>query len=96
MRALARLGDKTHGICTAHRNSIEVDGVIVSAAADASVNGRGIARVGDKVRSECGHEGTIISGSPDATVNGRGHARIGDKFQGTYTGIIISAATDTY
>lgn len=96
MRAMARLGDKTHGICTAHRGNLEVDGIIVSASEDTSCGGRGIARIGDKVRANCGHEGIIISGSPDATVNGRGHARIGDKFQGTYTGIIISASQDTY
>lgn len=96
MRGIVRIGDKTHGWCTAHKNTIEVDGVVISGSEDSYVNGRAIARIGDKVMSNCGHEGIIISGQPDAYINGRPHARIGDRFEGTYSGIIISASEDTY
>lgn len=96
MRGIARIGDKCKGTCRSHRNPIEVEGIIVSGSPDCFINGRAIARIGDKVISSCGHEGIIVSGSPDAFVNGRGHARLGDKFEGAYSGIIISSATDGF
>lgn len=96
MRGIVRIGDKTHGWCTGHKTTIEVDGIVISGSEDSYVNGRAIARIGDKVRANCGHEGIIITGQPDAYINGRPHARIGDKFEGTYSGIIISASQDTY
>lgn len=96
MRGMARVGDKCRGTCTSHRNAITVEGVIISGSSDASSGGRAIARVGDKVRADCGHEGIIITGAPDTFVNGRPHARLGDQFKGEYTGIIISASTDSY
>lgn len=96
MRSMVRLGDKTHGWCTGHETPIEVDGIVISASEDTIVNGRGVARIGDKVRANCGHEGIIITGQSDAYINGRPHARIGDNFEGTYSGMIISASEDTY
>lgn len=96
MRGLARLGDKTRGICTAHDSPIEVDGVIVSGSQDSQTDGRPIARLGDTVKSNCGHSGTIISGAPTTFINGRPVARLGDSFAGTYSGTIISASSSTY
>ncbi len=70
-RAFILLGDKTdHG------------GVVISASESSDVNGRGIARVGDKVTCpRKGHGGvtTIVSGDPTAIIDGRPAARHGDK-----------------
>lgn len=68
--------------------------MIVTASPNAFVNSRGIARIGDKVLSDCGHEGIIVTGMANATVNGRDHARLGDRFEGDYIGIIITASPD--
>lgn len=96
MRGIARVGDKCKGTCTAHKDPIEVEGIIISGSGDSFIDGRAVARIGDKVRSNCGHEGIIISGSPDAFFNGLQHARLGDQFKGDYTGLIISASTDGF
>ena len=95
-RAIARVGDKCRGVCTSHVVPQTVDGVIVSGCSSSSLNGRQIARVGDKVRSDCGHEGIIITGSPTAFFEGRQHARLGDSFKGEYSGTIISASGDGF
>lgn len=96
MRGIARVGDKCRGTCTAHKNPITVEGIIITGSGDSFVNGRQIARVGDKVRANCGHEGIIITGAPTAFFDGRQHARLGDQFKGDFTGLIISAATDGF
>lgn len=65
------LGDKTsHG------------GTVISASTTATVNGKGIARVGDKATCPIKGHGevtTIVSGDPDATFDGKAPARLGDK-----------------
>lgn len=70
-RAFILLGDKTdHG------------GVVISASESSDWNGRGIARVGDKVtcpRKGHGSVTTIVSGDPTAIIDGRPAARHGDK-----------------
>ena len=68
-RRQARLGDRSdHG------------GEIVSGAFRTLVNGRPVARMGDK--HDCpvpGHGTTdIVSGSPDTQTEGRPNARVGD------------------
>lgn len=95
-RGIARIGDKTHGVCTSHITPITVDGVIISGCSKSTLNGRAIARVGDRVKADCGHEGIIITGSPTAFFEGRQHARLGDQFKGEYTGEIITASGDGY
>lgn len=69
-RAFILLGDKTsHG------------GVVISASETSDCNGKGIARVGDKVTCpKKGHGGvtTIASGDPTAIIDGRPAARHGD------------------
>lgn len=65
------LGDQTdHG------------GVVVSASETTDCNGKGIARVGDKVTCpKRGHGSvtTIATGDPTALIDGRAAARHGDK-----------------
>lgn len=95
-RGIARLGDKCKGTCTAHVTPRDVEGVIISGCSKSMVNGRPIARIGDRVRSDCGHEGVIISAAPTSFFEGRPHARMGDQFKGDYTGIIIGASGDGY
>lgn len=96
MRGIARIGDRCKGVCTAHVTPQTVEGVIISGCSTSFINGRAVARIGDKVRSECGHEGIIISGSGTAMFEGRGHARLGDQFKGDYTGEIITASGDGF
>ncbi|MDR2924968.1 MAG: PAAR domain-containing protein [Azoarcus sp.] len=64
------LGDKTnHG------------GVVISASGTTDCNGKGIARVGDKVTCpKKGHGGvtTIVTGDPTMIIDGRPAARHGD------------------
>jgi uncharacterized Zn-binding protein involved in type VI secretion len=70
-RAFILLGDKTdHG------------GVVISASESSDCNGRGIARIGDKVtcpRKGHGRVTTIVTGDPTAIIDGRPAARHGDK-----------------
>ncbi|MBX3685402.1 MAG: PAAR domain-containing protein [Rhodocyclaceae bacterium] len=70
-RPLILLGDKTsHG------------GTVISASASSDCNGRGIARVGDKVscpRKGHGRVSVIVSGDPGALIDGRPAARHGDR-----------------
>lgn len=69
-RAFIVLGDKTsHG------------GVVISASESTDSNGKGIARVGDKVtcpKKGHGSVTTIAGGDPTAIIDGRPAARHGD------------------
>lgn len=70
-RPFILLGDKTdHG------------GVVISASETSDNQGRGIARVGDKVtcpKKGHGRVTTIATGDPTALIDGRPAARHGDK-----------------
>ena len=94
MRALARVGDRTQGICICHRHPIAVGGTIKSGAADVETEGQANARIGDIVEADCGHTGIIVSGSGIVEIEGSGAAHIDDVFVGCYTGRIIEGATD--
>ena len=65
------LGDKTdHG------------GVVISASETSDSNGKGVARVGDKVtcpKQGHGRVTTIVTGDPSMLIDGRPAARHGDK-----------------
>lgn len=69
-RPFILLGDKTsHG------------GVVISASESSDCNGKGIARVGDKVtcpKKGHGRVTTIATGDPTAIIDGRPAARHGD------------------
>ena len=64
-------------VLVGHRHSCPIhgEGTVVSGAADAKVNGRAIARVGDK--TSCG--ATITSGASGTRIEGQPAARKGDK-----------------
>lgn len=70
-RPFILLGDKTdHG------------GVVISASETTDCDGRGVARIGDKVtcpRRGHGHVTTIVTGDSTAIIDGRPAARHGDK-----------------
>jgi uncharacterized Zn-binding protein involved in type VI secretion len=56
----------------------------------------GVARLGDSVILDCGHDAIIVSASTDTICNELGVARLGDSVQSeVYDGIITSASTDT-
>ena len=98
MRGVARLGDKCHGICyhSSHKTPPVVSGVIITASTTATEEGRGIARIGDRVRTDCGHEGVIITSSTINFIDDRGVARLGDRVSDVYDAVIISASTVAY
>lgn len=94
-RLVARVGDRTIGTCFAHDPPIVVGGTVVSGSSDTTVNSKLDARVGDIVRTDCGHTSKIVTGSPSVTTNGKLSARIGDKVNGVYVAEIISGSPDT-
>ena len=80
-RPLILIGDKTdHG------------GVVLEGALGSEVNGRRIARVGDKVscpKKGHGGETVIVSGDPTCLIDGKPAARHGDK---TSCGAVLIAS----
>lgn len=85
-RPIILIGDKTdHG------------GVVIEGSPNSDINGKRIARIGDKVTCpKKGHGGvtTIISGDPNTIVDGKPVARHGDKTACGAT-LISSQATTT-
>lgn len=95
--AVARVGDKTYGVCSAHITPIEVGGTIITGSSKSTSEGFFVARLGDKVLTDCGHESTIITASSKAFDEGVGVAMIGDKVgDGPYDATIISGANATF
>lgn len=91
-RQVARLGDRTQGVCSVHGPQ---GGTITTASTNSFVNDRGIARLGDAVTADCGHVSAIITASENSKVNERGIARLADAVGGgPYTATIITASTD--
>jgi uncharacterized Zn-binding protein involved in type VI secretion len=95
MRGVARLGDRTHGVCYAHKTPLTIGGSIITASSDSDCNSRGVARLGDTVQADCGHTSNIVTASENADCNGRGVARLGDNVSGVYVATIITASVDT-
>lgn len=98
-RGIARLGDRAQGVCShpSHSSPISVGGTIITASPDTNANNRGVARVNDLVRTDCGHTDKILTGSPDTNANNRAVARLNDLIgvDGIYNARIISASPDT-
>ena len=69
-KKIARVGDRCHGTChhPSHDSPITVGGTIITGSDKGYDEDRKIARVGDKVRTDCGHIGTIITGSDKITM----------------------------
>lgn len=97
MLPIARKGDKTHGVCShpSHNSPISVGGTIITSASKTICEGMLVARVGDKVRTDCGHEGIIITGSAKYYVEGMRCACKGDKVDGVYKATIITSSKKT-
>ncbi len=98
-RPVARLGDRTIGKCSHsdHNHPKTVGGKIITASGDTLANNRGVARLNDKVLTDCGHVSRIITGSTDTLTNNRSTARINDKVgNGPYRAKIITGSTDTF
>lgn len=92
-RYVARLGDRTSGVCSIHGSQ---GGTITTASTDSFVNDRGVARLGDSVTADCGHVSEIVTSSTDSYTNTRGVARLGDAVdRGPYTATIVTASPDT-
>lgn len=94
MALVARLGDKCIGSCKVH--GPDIIGTIITASPNVNVNGRQVARLGDKVLANCGHIATIITATTKTDSNNRfGTATLGDKVGASpYEGIIITASTN--
>lgn len=90
--AICRLNDVTQGFCKVCSKTIE--GRISSSSDEVKVNGRGVARHGDIVMSDCGHPGTIKAQSTTVKVNGKAIAKVGDLFDGSYSGILKDGSSD--
>lgn len=86
MKPIARVGDKCFGNCSVHGAQ---EGYIVSGSDDCYMNEKQIARVGDRVLANCGHDGYIVEGAPTTYFNNKNVARLDDRFEGTYTGTIV-------
>jgi len=93
MTAIARIGDKTTGICYAHESPITVGGTIVTGSTKTTSEGFSVARLGDLIVADCGHYAKIITASDKGTTEGIGIARLGDKGDGSYKCTIISGST---
>ena len=91
---IARLGDRAIGTCYCHETPLSTNATIISASTNTFANGRGVARLGDSVYTDCGHYGTIITASIKTMVNGRGASRIGDTTTGCFIGTIITGSSD--
>lgn len=97
MPAVARLGDKTFGTCyhPSHKVPPAVSGTIVSCSSLTTCEGMGVARLGDKVKTTCGHYGSIVTCSGNSSETGEGIAHVGDKVSGVYKATITSGASKT-
>lgn len=94
MPAQARLNDRTIGWCKI--DLIWIGGTIITASENTFCNNLGVARKGDTVRSDCGHDGYIDTYSPNTFTNGLNNARLGDHYDGNYEGTIITGSPDTF
>ena len=94
---VARQNDIVIGDCEIHGKNIK--GRVIEASTNVQVNGRGVARIGDKVRAECGHESTIITGSTSEKPNNKlgiahQNSNVGSPDE-PYKGRILTGSTDT-
>ena len=101
-RGAARLGDQVAGRCSGpgHAGNLSTTGTIITASGDVTANGRGLARIGDRVQLNCrsDHFGIIDEASGDTTSN-RLTARLGDRVVGdgiNFEGTIETASGDVF
>jgi uncharacterized Zn-binding protein involved in type VI secretion len=94
---IARIGDITIGKGTHHLKGCPhvITGVIITGSPITSVDGLGVARVGDLTSHNCPHcsVGILLTGSPITTADGIPVSRFGDAVNETCgSGIIITAS----
>lgn len=77
-------------VLVGHRHSCPIhgSGAVVSGAREAQVNGRAIARIGDRI--SCG--AVILTGSADTIVEGQPVARLGDCT--SHGGVLVEGEAD--
>jgi uncharacterized Zn-binding protein involved in type VI secretion len=93
---IARIDDPTDGVCyhPIHDGPFPTGGKIVGGASRTIVEGSPPSRLGDEVRSNCGHYGEIISATGNIYVEGIRTAVVGDKVgNGDYIATIIDGAS---
>ena len=100
MRRMARVGDSWSGVCfnPEHAPNIPfpVGGSIITGDGMSIADGRPIARIGDTVKSTCGHTGTIVTGSGCSVFqNDRPGARVGDSTSGDLVGQITTGSPNS-
>lgn len=97
-RKIARVGDRAQGICyhPSHDSPISTGGTIITGSNKCYDEGKKIARVGDKVLTDCGHMGTIISGADKNYDEDKKIARVGDKVSNVFVATIITGSNKTY
>ena len=93
MPGVARAGDIAFGTCFGHAAPIPVTG-IVSVSSQDVLNGTGVARVGDMVIFNCGHNGTIISGCATVLTNSKPTAKVGSMVVGPMIASIIQGSNN--
>jgi uncharacterized Zn-binding protein involved in type VI secretion len=97
MPGVARVTDRTIGVCVAHTIPITIGGTIIVGSPDVNANNLSVSRIGDTVLADCGHTSVIITGSPDVYANGISVGRLNDQVGGgPYSAIIITASPDVF
>ena len=98
MRGIARLNDRTRGICKhpSHSSPRTVNGKIINASGDIFVNNRQTARLDDIVLTDCGHYDYIMTASGNISGDTKPVARLNDRVgkNGIYDAVIITASSD--
>lgn len=94
-RAVARVGDRTYGTCTCHQNPVTGFGRIVTGSDKLALDDKPVARLGDIILADCGHEAVIVTASELFLLEDRGVARVGDLGEGCYNCEIIEGSETT-
>lgn len=102
-RGIARIGDRTDGICShpSHIVPIQTGGTIITGSPNMQDQSKPIARLDDLVETDCGHIDAINSSSGTITNDAgltKKVARLSDTVgrDGVYEASIITASTVTF
>lgn len=97
MPAVARVSDRTQGVCShpSHDNPIGVGGTITTGSSSVSIDGLAMAIQGSTVVTDCGHTSYVITSSSTAS-HSMGAARVGDSVGGgPYSATITTGSPTT-
>lgn len=90
---IAEVGSRCTGTCfhPSHDPPLVIGGTVVKGSIGAAGDMfTGIARIGDPVKSDCGHDGTIVTGITSVGSVHQNVARVGDSVTGVYIAKIIT------